>query len=625
MKDNNFIIGCNYWASNAGAEMWNNWDVDIVKNDIKVLSQNGIKYLRVFPNWCHFQPVQSVLSSGGNLIEYRLVNDVIPDNPYYLDRKMLDRFKCFCSICDKYNVKIIVSLLTGWMSGRLFIPPVLHEKNLICDTVAIYFEQLFLQGFVSELKNENSIMAWDIGNECNCMYPALTYEHAAVWTKTMADAIKTTDSTRPIISGVHTLTPSRAESSWTISCQADNCDILVTHPYPFWSTYAKYDDVIDISILLYPTAVNKFYSQIGKKPCLTAEIGTMGPSVVSDEISQKFMTAQLYSAWENNSKGVLWWCAHDQNKLDTLPYTWNMCETELGLFDNCKKPKPVVKAIENFNAFLDTIDFELPQMYSDALCISTYGQEQLGISYASFMLSKLAGFDIDFEFCTGKFINDNNVYMLPSYSGINVMPKEKYIELLNKVSDGASLYISYCGGIISNFKHVTGLEIISSKQGAFSDKTCINGKTISYTQNSKLKLKPIDAQILAYDANGEPVISKNKYGKGYIYFVSFSPEQNLLYKNNVFSNNMFEIYRLIFDEVIRKRPVQCKGKNLFITNHYQNQNLYCVITNYSKEYAPLNLDIGPNYTISRTYNTKSNCIEPYHSAVAALKNHIDIC
>ena len=46
-----FILGCNYWTSNAGTEMWQNWSEQSVINDMKILSENGVSYLRVFPNF----------------------------------------------------------------------------------------------------------------------------------------------------------------------------------------------------------------------------------------------------------------------------------------------------------------------------------------------------------------------------------------------------------------------------------------------------------------------------------------------------------------------------------------------------------------------------------------------
>ena len=62
-----FMLGCNYWASNAGTEMWLQWSEQTVDEDFEKLSKYGIKYLRVFPNWRDFQPVHPVYDSGRNI------------------------------------------------------------------------------------------------------------------------------------------------------------------------------------------------------------------------------------------------------------------------------------------------------------------------------------------------------------------------------------------------------------------------------------------------------------------------------------------------------------------------------------------------------------------------------
>ena len=84
-----FLIGCNYWASNAGTRMWVDWDEETIINDLKTLSGHGVRVMRVFPNWKHFQPVEPVLTGGGGIYEYRLEGDRIPENPYWLDEVML--------------------------------------------------------------------------------------------------------------------------------------------------------------------------------------------------------------------------------------------------------------------------------------------------------------------------------------------------------------------------------------------------------------------------------------------------------------------------------------------------------------------------------------------------------
>ena len=65
-----FILGCNYWASNAGADMWRDFDIECIDKDIRILSEYGVKHMRVFPNWRDFQPVEPILGGSGVLLGY---------------------------------------------------------------------------------------------------------------------------------------------------------------------------------------------------------------------------------------------------------------------------------------------------------------------------------------------------------------------------------------------------------------------------------------------------------------------------------------------------------------------------------------------------------------------------
>ena len=120
-----FILGCNYWASNAGIEMWREFEPDTIDNDLKILSTHGVKYLRVFPLWRDFQPVKPTYAAGGKLSEYVMENGTKPQNDYFLDENMMARFSHFLDICNKYNIKVIIGLITGWMSRGLFVPTAL--------------------------------------------------------------------------------------------------------------------------------------------------------------------------------------------------------------------------------------------------------------------------------------------------------------------------------------------------------------------------------------------------------------------------------------------------------------------------------------------------------------------
>ena len=298
-----FILGCNFWASNAGTEMWKNFDAHVIEKDLRILKEHGIDYLRVFPIWRDFQPVTPLITAQGRISEYAQ-NGNEPENKYYLDEEMLNKFSVFLDICDKMQIKVIIGLITGWMSGALFVPTAFYGKNLITDPLCQYFEQLFIKGFIEKFKDRDAIYAWDLGNECNGMSPVNSRYEAASWAAMISNAIRAADSTRPVVSGMHGLDMTK---KWTIADQGEFTDILTTHPYPFWCEHTRIDKTLSFRTTLLPTAQGKYYSDIGGRPCLTEEIGTMGPMICSDKLSADFLRVNLFSLWANGSEGAMWW------------------------------------------------------------------------------------------------------------------------------------------------------------------------------------------------------------------------------------------------------------------------------------------------------------------------------
>lgn len=286
MNSQDFLIGVNYWASHAGADMWRNWDENVIERDLQFLSAHGVRVLRVFPNWRDFQPVEPMFRASHELRTYCMKDDAAPDNAYYLDEDMLNRFEALCRIAEKYHIVLIVGLITGWMSGRLYIPVALNGENLFTSSVALYFEQLFIKGFVSRFRSLHSIIAWDLGNECNCMDVASSREAAYSWTSMVVNAIKAVDPTRPVVSGMHSL---ELNGVWNIQDQGALTDILTTHPYPFWVEHCQKTPLTHFRTLLHATAQTQYYQTVGHKPCLVEELGSMGPMNLSEERAADFL------------------------------------------------------------------------------------------------------------------------------------------------------------------------------------------------------------------------------------------------------------------------------------------------------------------------------------------------
>ncbi len=608
----NFLLGCNYWASNAGTEMWQNFDVDCIEKDLRILSEHGVNCMRVFPNWRDFQPVMPHYAACGEVAEYCLPDG--KENPYYLDETMLDRFAILLELCKKYHIQVIIGLLTGWMSGGLFIPTALYGKNLITDPLAQYFEQLFIKGFIDRFKDDESIYAWDLGNECNCMSTTGDRWQAAAWTAMTASAIRAADPTRPVISGMHGL---HLDRGWTIADQAMFTDMLTTHPYPYFVKHGKVDALLSYRTTLLATAQNKFYAEIGNKPCLAEEVGTLGPMLCSNEKAGDYLRVNLFSLWANGAPGVLWWCASDQTMLTTHPYTQQMNERELGMLDAHHQPKPVLKEMDKFSMWMQTLDFELPPASDDAVCILTKGQRDWGVGYMTYALMRKLGLNLTFA-DGSKQLPDAPVYLLPSVKGDRVMPLNRYQQLKEKVEQGADVFLSLDDCFLSEFETFTGLKIIDSYEARRTITAQWDGAPLTLTTARTFITCPTSARVLLSDQDGYPLFAVNQYGKGRVFTLLAPMEDGLLDRHDALSGNEHLLYHQVMQAHISPRPLTVENAQPAITYHYEGKNAYVVMLNHNdQEIHPL-VQIGDGYEICQIYYGDLNTIPPFDACVVKL-------
>ncbi len=613
----NFILGCNYWASNAGIEMWRQFNPETIKDDLKILSQHGVEYLRVFPLWRDFQPVKPNFGERGHVFEYVMEDGSQPENDCFLDEDMLNRFSEFLDICDTYNIKLIVGLITGWMSAGLFIPSALYGRNVLTDSLALYFEQLFIKGFVERFKNRRTIYAWDLGNECNCAGEVGDRFSAASWTATISNAIHTADPSRPVVSGMHSLS---LDGVWQIQDQARFTDVLTTHPYPLWCKYTTIDETLSFRTTMHATAQTKWYADIGGKPCLAEEIGTMGPMVCSDEKAADFLRLNLFSLWANGSTGVMWWCNHDQNLLNSFPYTVNMIERELGLMNNKNEPKPALFEMKKFSDFLEKSKINLPKALENGVCLLTKGQDHWGVAYMTYALAKSVGLNLKFSYAHEQELPASNLYLMPSISGLVHMHKKTFEELMQRVSNGADLYISAANAYLQGFEEITGLKVIDSCISGQNTKVEMDGKEQSFYQPVLRRFALTTANVLEMDSSGNPFITVNQYGKGRVFFVAAPVESNLINAHNGFDGKAEKIYQTIFKDHIRTTPVSLDAEDVVFTLHPEDNGAYLVAINHSDSEKPLNLNLKGNYEIESVVYGDEKKIKPYDSCIFKLKS-----
>jgi hypothetical protein len=602
-----FFTGCNYWASHAGTAMWQDWRPDIVDADFVRLSAAGIRVLRVFPLWPDFQPIRLLRAYAGNPVEYRIGEDALPDDEEGragMSPGALVKFDELTKMAAKHDIRLIVGLITGWMSGRLFVPAALEGLNALTDPRAILWEVRFVKCFVKRFKDCPAIAAWDLGNECNCMAEVSSAEQAWNWISAITNAIKSVDASRPVASGMHSLLP---DKQWTIQDQSEVTDILTTHPYPHFTPYCDQDALNTMRTGLHAAAETLFYRGIGGKPCFVEETGTLGPMFASDTVGADFIRNNLFTLWAHNGMGMLWWCAHEQSTLRHAPYDWNPVERELGLFYRDGAPKPVLQEMSRFTEFIDSFPYgALPERIVDGICILTKGQDTWGAAYSAFVLAKQAGLDIEFRY-SSQPVGDAGLYLLPSIRGDACISGSRMRELLEKVKEGAVLYISMDTGLLSPFSEFTGVRVITREKQSEADSVEIDspaGKAVLTLKGEyKLILEAIGAEVIATDQGGNPAFTSARYGKGRVYFLNYPAETYLLDKPGVFHGKDMKPYWAIYS-CLKKSLPQTKAVSkdspfIGVTEHpLDERNRIIVAIHYEPKPASAMLTLAEGWEVA---------------------------
>ena len=615
----NFMIGCNYWDSKSGTEMWVNWDEKTVDADLKALSEYGVEYLRVFPVWRDFQPLHSLRRYKGDFKEYRMHGKYLMKDEFGLCETCLNRFEKFTQIAKKYNMKLIVAIVTGWMSGLLFVPPAVEGKNHFTDPESLKLQIKYVRGFVRHFKDNPNIFAWELGNESNSMSKTDNPDEAYLWTATIRNAILSEDNSRMIWSGMHSLGVDNA-SVWKIQDQAELTDMMCPHPYPSPTVGGDKEPLNSLRTSLIPTFMVEYYSGVGRKPAIIEESGTFSLMTGNYEYSADFMRISLLSGWANGACGYLWWCGMEHKYLDFPPYSWGMIERELGLLYVDRSPKPVALEMKRLNESIKSMPFdELPDKDVDAACVLTYNSgigNYMGEAAASYIMAKQAGFDMMITYCEQP-LPDVSVYIVPCAEGWSCMDKQTYDALLKKAENGANVYFSVSDGCFADFEGRFGLRSFGMRNNSDVKEVDFGEYSFKIKHEKEYLLKSIGAEVLAEDKNGNIIFSRNKIGNGYFYFLNFPLERVVYNSENQLSDAnkypYYKIYEKVAENVLQKKLVRSLCPDIGVTQHKLNDNEYIIVAlNYSDKKRESNFILrnGLNCDIEMIYGdyeTISKC------------------
>ena len=567
---NDFLIGCNYWSSEAGISMWHEWSAEAVEKDFAALKDAGMNTVRLFPLWSDFQPVRWACSCTGSHAEL-----VMPDGfplsekglrHFGLDPVMMDRFRKTADLAQKYELKLIVGLLTGWMSGALFVPPALADKNLFTHPDALHLETLFLRGFVSEMKDHPAIIAWEPGNECNCLSPCSDPIVSWNWIDHIVSTIRLADPSRPVYSGMHGSSVD-SKTCWNQQSLSELTDVLTTHPYPTFTPHCGQSALNTIPAVYHASAETLYYQASGK-PAFIEEIGSFGPEYLSDERAEAYCRCVLYSAYAYGLGGMLWWCGFAFDKCASqFPYRWVAMERNLGALDADRVPYGAARAMKRFRQEIDKLPYDrLPARKVDCTVVLTHADKPSvwKTAYGSFILSTQAGFGVDFcNISSCDALPESKFYLVPSITGFNAIPLDKYRQLLNAASEGATVCFTAGSGMLQPFGSEFGCHIDYCTQIPEKKVFTIDGCKEQFEIELPVTRHLIadSCEVFGKDTAGRPILIRQRYGKGQLIYLNAPVEQAAVTPEC----RLYRIYRKIAELAGIKCPE--KAPEIGITHH----------------------------------------------------------
>ena len=576
-----FFVGCNYWASHAGIYMWRNWNAEQVEQDLATLEKNGLQVIRMFLTWPDFQPLNRMYGGGCSLQEMRHGDKTLPDTEFGragLDPVMMERFKFYADCAYKHNLKLIVGLITGWMSGRMLIPPAFEGKNLHTDPEVIRWQVRFVRCFVRTFKDHPAIAGWNLGNECNCMAEGTSNPAAWNWINTITSAIRLEDPTRPVVSGMHGLQCS-PYASWTIADQAELTDILTTHPYPIFTPHSGIDRVNTFRNVFHAAAESRLYADAGNRPCFPEEAGNLGPMMSGPETAAAYLRNMLWNSYAHDCRGLLWWCAFDQDWLPFPPYDWVAMERELGLVDHDGQPKLTLQTMAAFRKMTESVG-TLPEFRKDAVMILPHSDDIWGTAWAAFLLAKQAGFDI--RFCRAdQTVPEADFYIIPGVADFTPFTAEKYKEILAKVEKGATLFVTLDGGVLQPFAQVFGVEFDYREEAPAEISIPLpDGTTASWMPKYRSVYKNVSADVILKDAEGLDRMFRKDYGKGQVIYLGAAPEPVMGNQLRAFvdgASPVWKLYAIAAEIAGVKRILKTNDPQVTVTEHPVSENEVIVI------------------------------------------------
>lgn len=274
MTDQPFILGVNYWPQKTAMFMWREFDRAAIDEDMAIIKDLGLSFVRIFLLWEDFQPTPKSVPSA-----------------------MLDRLVELLEMADGKNIKVVVTLFAGHLCGMNWLPPWMllassdlnqspifsmgkvrfnRVKNQYAEAEIMEGQIYFLEEVANAVSGHPALFSWDLGNEPSRW--SVSFDNFAVelWLQAMTETLKEKDDSLPLTLSFHFGDLGRSEGL-TLGLAAKYLDYLSISGQPQDVPWAE--DPLSPTL---PSFLGSVVRWLGKGPVIIKEFGLATESILPE-------------------------------------------------------------------------------------------------------------------------------------------------------------------------------------------------------------------------------------------------------------------------------------------------------------------------------------------------------
>ena len=308
-------FGINYTPSRYWYYCWNDWDVGSIRSDFDAMATLGVDHVRIQLIWPYFQP-----------------------NPTFVSPGHLRRLEELMRIAEDRGMDVLVTVLTGFLSGYVFLPPKVSPRGVFTDEAVGQSQRLLFHRLLETIGDRSNFMGFDLGNEINCLDHDLPAADGDAWATALIEAVRPAMRHGWIVNGVD-YTPWFSGSTFSLEHLGCDYDAISLHTWPKFTgclERGEADEAPSIHMPAFLCQLARLYRREPRQPVWVQEFGCCD-LWAEPQRQQRYMRESIEHAVAAGAGLLTWWCSHDKD--GELKFIAD--EYRFGLFDTANAAKPL--------------------------------------------------------------------------------------------------------------------------------------------------------------------------------------------------------------------------------------------------------------------------------------------